>query len=217
MQVKICGVKTIDAAQHAVQNGADLIGFVFAKSKRRITKEQAKEIAQIIPEHVKKVGVFVNEPLDSIKDIAATVGLDYVQLHGDETPEFCEAVPYPVIKAFSIQSKEDFYAIRDYKCDYFLLDSPSGKYRGGNGTAFDWSLTKHLSNVKGKVILAGGLSSENVSQAIAEANPQGVDVSSGVETDGEKDLNKITAFIREAKQATTIEKDRDHNDKLHTP
>lgn len=200
MKVKICGITTEAAAIQAVDSGADFIGFVFAKSKREIEKDRAKEIAKHIPSQVKKVGVFVNEDADVITDIAETVGLDYVQLHGDETPQFCKQIPFPIIKAFQVRSKEDLSTLSDYSCEYFLLDSPAGKYRGGNGETFDWSLTKHVNQLDGKVILAGGLHAGNVQEAITEVKPEGIDVSSGVETDGDKDLEKITAFITEAKR-----------------
>ncbi|MCT2538189.1 phosphoribosylanthranilate isomerase [Aquibacillus koreensis] len=202
MKVKICGITTQQAADQAIESGADFIGFVFAKSKRRIDKDRAKAIAESIPSNVKKVGVFVNEDVEVIKDIAETVGLDYVQLHGDESPEFCDRVGFPIIKAFQVRSKSDLEEISNYNCNYYLLDSPAGKYRGGNGETFDWKLTKDL-NLDGKVILAGGLHAENVQDAIKEVQPEGIDVSSGVETDGAKDLNKIDAFIKEAKKGDT--------------
>ncbi|WP_053217964.1 phosphoribosylanthranilate isomerase [Virgibacillus senegalensis] len=199
MQVKICGITTIKTAQAAVDAGADFIGFVFAASKRRVSKQQARAIAEIIPPKVKKVGVFVNETTEVIEEIAEHVGLDYVQLHGDETPELVESLKIPVIKAFQITSKGDLTKLDHYKCDYFLLDSPAGKYRGGNGEVFDWSLTRKLPALNGKLILAGGLHADNVSEAIAEVSPEAVDVSSGVETDGSKDEAKIYAFIQAAK------------------
>lgn len=200
MRVKICGIKNKVAARQAVEAGADFIGFVFANSKRQITKEEAKDIAETVPDQVKKVGVFVNESKEVIEDIASTIGLDYVQLHGDESAAFCELLSYPVIKAFQINTEADFDRINEYACDFFLLDSPAGKYRGGNGASFDWRLTKHMPKVKNKVILAGGLHAENVRHAIAEVNPAAIDVSSGVETDGEKDLQKMINFITAAKQ-----------------
>lgn len=200
VQVKICGLMNKEAVQTAADAGADFIGFVFAKSKRRVTIEQAKELASFVPPHVKKVGVFVNEEQDTLKEIAHEVGLDYVQLHGDETPDFVNDLPFPVIKAFQVQSKEDLEQLESYQCDYYLLDSPAGKYRGGTGEIFDWSLAKSYNFLNKKVLLAGGLTTENVGQAIQEVAPAGVDVSSGVETNGEKDLEKIKQFISAAKK-----------------
>ncbi len=200
MKVKICGITTKEAAQEAVRSGADFIGFVFARSKREVTKEQAAEIAKVIPASVKKVGVFVNESQEMIEEIVQTAGLDYIQLHGDESPEFCNSFRKPVIKAFHVKEKDDLLAIQNYQCAYYLLDSPAGKYRGGNGEKFDWSLAKDISFFDGKIILAGGLHADNVQEAIREVNPAGIDVSSGVETNGEKDLAKINIFIQKAKQ-----------------
>lgn len=195
MLVKICGIQTKAAAEVAVENGANLIGFVFAKSKRKIEPEEATKIAETIPDHVKKVGVFVNESIDKMIEIAETVGLDYIQLHGDETPDIARRIPYKVIKAFAMEP-ETVSTISDYPCDFYLLDSPKGKYRGGNGKTFDWELVHQLTIDSSKILLAGGLNTENVREAITTINPAGVDVSSGVETDGVKDHKKIKQFIR---------------------
>ena len=198
MLVKTCGIMTKEAADTAVQAGADFIGFVFAPSKRYLTPEQAADIASIVPSSVKKIGVFVNETAETITSIAEKVGLDYVQLHGDETAEFAEQLPYRVIKAFPA-TQESFAKLKDYPCDYYLIDSPFGANRGGNGTAFDWTVLKELNLDSNKLFLAGGLTSENVQQAIRLTEPIGVDVSSGIETDGSKDLSKIKNFILNAK------------------
>ncbi|SDK18305.1 phosphoribosylanthranilate isomerase [Sediminibacillus albus] len=199
MKVKICGIKTEQAANDAIRAGADFIGFVFAPSKRQVSMQRAKEISQQIPAHINKVGVFVNESSETINRIADTVGLDYAQLHGDEPPGLLANIKIPVIKAIQIADKDDLRRMEDYQCDYYLLDSPSGKYHGGNGEVFNWSLTRHLPNEVNKVILAGGLNAMNVRDAIKEVSPIGVDVSSGVETAGEKDPAKIRAFIEAAK------------------
>ncbi|MFZ3577538.1 phosphoribosylanthranilate isomerase [Virgibacillus sp. DJP39] len=198
MLVKTCGIMSREAAEAAVTAGADFIGFVFAPSKRFLTPEQATDIASIVPLSVKKVGVFVNETMETITSIAEKVGLDYIQLHGDEPAEFAEQLPYPVIKAFPA-TVENFSKIKVYPCDYYLIDSPYGANRGGNGTAFDWTILKELNLDSDKLILAGGLTPKNVQQAINLANPVGVDVSSGIETNGNKDLSKIKEFILQAK------------------
>ncbi|WP_163580383.1 phosphoribosylanthranilate isomerase [Gracilibacillus saliphilus] len=200
VQVKICGLQNKQAIQTAAEAGADFIGFVFAKSKRRVTKEQATNLAQFVPSNVKKVGVFVNEDIEVIRKIAQDVGLDYVQLHGDESPTFCQEIGLPVIKAFEVRGASDLDKIGSYDCAYYLLDSPSGKYRGGSGETFDWQVAKEFDFLNKKILLAGGLKVENIEEAIAEVAPAGVDVSSGVETSGEKDLEKIKAFIDAAKK-----------------
>lgn len=198
MLVKICGLQTIEAANVAAEAGADFIGFVFAPSKRQITPERAAEIAQSLPPTVQKVGVFVNETVENMKKIADQVGLEIIQLHGDESPETVAQLPFQVIKAFSIDQINQ-QEIQSFPVDYYLIDSPAGKHRGGTGQSFDWQLMTELSIDPQKVILAGGLNLTNVQAAIQEVNPIGIDVSSGVETNGKKDHDKIKQFILHAK------------------
>lgn len=199
MNVKICGITDTETGIKAASYGADAVGFVFAESKRKVSVERAKEIVSNLPKEVFKVGVFVNEAKDEIKRIAETVGLTHLQFHGDESAEFCASFSLPVIKAISFQSNQTLEKFNDFPCEYVLLDGPKGKYRGGNGTAFNWSeVDIDLINRK-KIILAGGLDIDNVAEAIKIINPYMVDVSSGVETDGQKDLRKINAFIDNVK------------------
>jgi len=188
-----------EAALAASEAGADFLGFVFAESKRKITPESAALIIQRVQQNVKSVGVFVNESYENIIRIAGIAKLDYIQLHGDESPEFCKSLPYPVIKAFSIKEQDDIKQLAKYDCEYFLVDSPGVKYRGGSGIPFDWSLLEYLDIPREKIILAGGLDSENVKKAITTVKPAIVDVSSGVETNGVKDLRKIQEFLATAK------------------
>ncbi|RDW21206.1 phosphoribosylanthranilate isomerase [Oceanobacillus chungangensis] len=195
MLVKICGITTREAAEVAFTSGADFIGFVFAESKRKISPEAARDISRALPASVKKVGVFVNETIDKMVEIAEIVGLDYIQLHGDEPADIAAALPYKIIKAFSV-TKENLAAIESYPCDYYLLDSPMGEYRGGNGITFDWTMIDHLAIPHEKILLAGGLNADNIIEAIKLTNPAGVDVSSGVETNGIKDHTKIKQFIK---------------------
>lgn len=198
MKVKICGIRDISTALFAIENGADALGFVFAESKRKINPEAAGEIIRELPGEVLKVGVFVNETKATIEEIANVSGINVIQLHGDETPEFCSSFSLPVIKALSVGSPDDLSQLDEFSCEYILLDSPKGKYRGGNGVSFDWSiLNKPLQDIK--MILAGGLNPENVGEGIKAANPYMVDVSSGVETEGKKDPEKIKRFIENAK------------------
>ncbi|ONK24746.1 N-(5'-phosphoribosyl)anthranilate isomerase [Bacillus sp. VT-16-64] len=199
MQVKICGITTEDAAIAASRYGADMIGFVFAESSRRISPEKAKEIVQLLSDNVKITGVFVNEKAEVIRDIKEMVSLDYVQLHGDESPEFCKSLGVPVIKALAIREKSVIEKMSQYNCDYFLLDSPGVQYRGGSGKTFDWHLLQDRDIPNEKIILAGGLNEINVHDAIRTVRPAMVDVSSGVETNGKKDVKKIAAFIKAVK------------------
>ena len=198
MLVKICGIQTPEAVAAATDAGADFIGFVFAESRRKINPVQARHISRMLPGNVKKVGVFVNESIENMIEISTFAGLDYIQLHGDEPATVAKQLPLPVIKAFpaDIKNKEK---IENYPCDYYLIDTPAGKYRGGTGKTFDWRKVDHLDINREKLILAGGLTPKNVRAAIDLVKPAGVDVSSGVETEGKKDAEKIREFILEAK------------------
>ncbi|WHX38921.1 phosphoribosylanthranilate isomerase [Mesobacillus sp. AQ2] len=206
MKVKICGIRTVEAALHAVECGTDALGFVFARSKRQTTALEAKKIIETIPEHVWKVGVFVNEDAGEIERIAEFVGLTHIQLHGDEVPADYQSIGLPIIKAVSVKSLEDLERIDALEADYILLDSPPTEYRGGNGSSFEWNLVKAIGKSMKNIILAGGLDPGNISKAISKVNPMMVDVSSGVETNGEKDFAKIQEFINNAKNAGEEEK-----------
>lgn len=201
MFVKICGITTSEAAEAAAAAGADFIGFVFAASRRKITPERAKMIAKSLSSPVKTVGVFVNETVEQMVNIAEYVGLDYLQLHGDEGEAVSKQLPRPVIKAFSVKDKS-IKNIMNYPCDYYLIDSPGG----GTGKSFDWKLLDKFNLDASKLILAGGLNPENVQEAIRVVKPAGVDVSSGVETNGAKDIKKIKQFIHAAKNERKDEK-----------
>lgn len=197
--VKICGLSQKKHVLAAVEAGATMIGFVFAPSKRQVTTEQATELAQYIPKGIKNVGVFVNSDKETIIRIFNDVPLDYVQYHGDETNEFIQQIGLPSIKAFPIHTEEDVLRASQYDVDYYLFDTPSTTYRGGSGETFDWSLIKNSPIPTEKIIIAGGLNSENVLQAITLISPAGVDVSSGVERDGQKDSALITQFLATVK------------------
>ncbi|TFE02983.1 phosphoribosylanthranilate isomerase [Jeotgalibacillus salarius] len=198
MLVKICGLMNREDVDAAVKSGADYVGFIFAESKRKISFEQAAHISKDVPPSVLKVGVFVNPTLDEIQQAVETVKLDLIQLHGEETPDFCDSMPRPVIKAFSIRDQSDIVSMQLYQVKHILADAPGADYRGGSGHTFDWSILKQTDQ---QFILAGGLTPENVSKAISETSPIGVDVSSGVETNLQKDHSKIHAFIKEAKRS----------------
>lgn len=187
--------------------GADLIGLVFAPSKRQVTAAQAKEIVDAVRGCTNTplvVGVFVNEKASEVNKIAEFCGLDWVQLSGDESWEYCHEIERPVIKAIRIGQHQNSAKILhelefwteqlSEKAHLFLLDSEAKDMYGGTGTTFDWRLVSTLTK-KSPLIVAGGLSPDNVAEAIRVASPWGVDVSSGVEIDGVKDIAKIEAFI----------------------
>ncbi|UII58582.1 phosphoribosylanthranilate isomerase (plasmid) [Cytobacillus spongiae] len=197
-KVKICGIRNEMEARWALEAGADALGFVFAESKRKIDVESAAHICAGLPSEVMKIGVFVNETKEFLEEIYRDVNLDYVQLHGDESADFCHDLGLPYIKAIGVKEKEDLVGVGHFGGGLILLDSGNGPYRGGNGTTFDWSYAD-ASTYHQQMILAGGLTAENVREAITKVRPYMVDVSSGVETEGRKDRKKIQSFIREAK------------------
>ncbi|MEH6890897.1 phosphoribosylanthranilate isomerase [Bacillus sp. JJ864] len=199
MKVKICGITDIRAATIACEYGADAIGFVFAESKRKITPEQAKRIIEELPENIMKVGVFVNESIDVIENIATYCGLTHVQLHGDEQNYHIKRLNIPSIKAVGVSSSEDIERAAEYETDFILFDSPKEQFHGGNGKTFSWELLRS-NPIEKKCILAGGLNLENITEAIEMVQPYMIDVSSGVETNGKKDIEKIKQFITKAKE-----------------
>lgn len=198
VKVKICGLKEEQHINAAVESGATWIGFMFAPSKRHISIERASELAKLVPPRVKKVGVFVHPSEQQVHEAVEKVGLDYVQYHGNEDAQFIKQLGYPAIKAFSIRDYDDVEKASHYEVDYYLFDAPGTDFAGGSGLVFDWSLLDGLSISKDQVILAGGLNNENVGRAIAQVKPYGVDVSSGVETNGTKDSELIKQFIAAA-------------------
>jgi len=199
-KVKICGLKEQQHVRAAVEAGADAIGFVFAPSKRQISIEQAHQLAKDVPREVLKIGVFVNPSVEELRAAVEGVPLDYVQFHGEETPEFIRQQGYPAIKALSVRDKEDVRAAANYNVDYYLFDAPGTDFKGGSGHTFDWTLLEMAGIPRDKLILAGGLKAENIAEAVSLVSPYMVDVSSGVETDGIKDEAKINAFIQAVKK-----------------
>ena len=198
VRVKICGICDLETALGAAEAGADALGFVFAPSRRMLSPDKARDIIKRLPPFISRVGVFVNLPAAEVEQIAGYTGLDTVQLHGDESPEYCKSITrYKVIKSFSVSSEQDLERVEAYEVDGYLLDTPAQGLRGGTGMAFDWRLAAGFS--AGPLVLAGGLYPENVRQAIDLVRPYAVDVSSGVETEGQKDINKIKDFVRRVK------------------
>ncbi|WP_031547355.1 phosphoribosylanthranilate isomerase [Salinicoccus luteus] len=198
MKIKICGIQSVEAARWAVEAGVDMIGLMFADSRRKIGVAEAREIVRAVGQDIDCTGVFVNEPIDEVRRIYEAVGLDFVQLHGDESRDYAEALDIPVIKAFSIR-QTDIREMFRYSADYILIDSPPGKYRGGTGHTFDWSALDHPGVDQSRLILAGGINSGNVRQAYEAVSPAYVDISSGVETDGVKDRKKIFELTEQMK------------------
>jgi len=182
------------AAAVAAAAGADAIGLVFASSRRQVTVDQARQIIAELPPFITKVGVFVDDDPARVRDIAAAVPLDMIQLHGSESPGYCAALALPALKAIRMRDGRSAAAMDGYRVAGFLLDSFEPDLAGGTGKPFNWELAAGL-RAPAPLILAGGLTPENVQRALEIVRPYGVDVSSGVETDGRKDPGKIREFV----------------------
>lgn len=190
-KVKICGLSTVEAVETAVLAGADYIGFVFAASKRQVSLEQAQELAKRVTGKTKIIGVFVSPSLEDLELAIGRVPLDIVQIHGTFDESLIPLISVPVIRAFQLTDQE---AQVSSQADYLLFDAPVA----GSGQTFDWDLLKDQ-KIQQDFFIAGGLTVDNVHQARETFQPYALDVSSGVETDGRKDIEKIKAFIEGAK------------------
>lgn len=190
-KVKICGLSTIEAVESAVFSGADYIGFVFAPSKRQISFETAKMLSEEIPSTIKKVGVFVSPSLEQITKALSVVDLDLVQIHGEMDEAVYSQINLPIIRAYQMDKKINEV---DEKIDFLLFDAPNA----GSGQLFQWDYLK-TDRLTKKFFIAGGLTKDNVLDAIDQFHPYAVDVSSGVETNGQKDAVKIKEFIERVK------------------
>lgn len=201
-RVKICGITNVEDALQAVEAGADALGFVFYhRSPRFVTPREVQKIIAELPPFVTTVGLFVNEPLPRIRRTMAAARLDVVQLHGDESPEDCLIEPLRVIKALRIKDAASLEGAARYQVSALLLDAWSDEHYGGTGLSFDWQLARHLTG-KRPLILAGGLTPENVVAAVRQVKPYAVDVSSGVEAaPGKKDHRKVAEFICRVRNA----------------
>lgn len=200
VKIKVCGITNEDDALQAVAAGADALGFVFYDlSPRCISYETAERIIRKLPPFVVTVGVFVNNPIRSINLAVERCGIQVVQLHGDETPDFCSGIRHQVIKAFRVRDIASLENIRSYPVSAFLLDAYVPGAYGGTGLTFNWETAK-IAKQYGPIILAGGLNSNNVRKAVETVEPYAIDVSSGVEASpGKKDHAKVEEFIKRAK------------------
>ena len=202
-RIKICGISSTEIALHAAQAGADAIGLMFyAPSARHISIERACPVPAVLPSFVSSVGVFVNPDPEYVKQVLSSVKLDYLQFHGNEDAEFCRSFSLPYIKVLRVSESIDLKReeIKYPDASSVLLDTYSNTHYGGTGESFDWDKSRYGGNKP--VLLAGGLTSENIADAIQAAVPYGVDVSSGVETDGVKDKLKITEFCNNVLRAS---------------
>jgi phosphoribosylanthranilate isomerase len=201
VKVKICGITNLDDALMALEAGADALGFVFCSaSPRHIFPEQAALIVSQLPPFIQTVGLFVNESPATVNATTNHCGIDIVQLHGEESPDCCAAIHRRIIKAVRVKDITSLETMQEYPVSTFLLDAWSPAAYGGTGQTFNWDIAA-MAAKQNRIILAGGLTPENVAEAILQVRPYGVDVSSGVESSpGKKDAAKVLEFISKAKE-----------------
>lgn len=202
-KVKICGITNVAAGLAAAEAGADMIGLMFyERSPRHISLPTAVEISRALPPFVVKVGVFANPTEEQVLRAISECGVTMLQFHGEEPPEFCTQFGAMSMKAFRIRDEESLAALPNYATDAYLLDAYSSEARGGTGEKFNWDLAVEAQKFGKPIFLAGGLTPENVAEAVRQVEPFGVDVSSGVESaPGKKDHAKVRAFIEAVRAA----------------
>jgi len=200
VMVKICGITNLQDALHAAQAGADALGFVFwEQSPRHVSIPRAVEVVRSLPAIV-KVGVFVDAPEELVYRAISECDLNVLQFHGQESPEYCSQFGLMSMKAFRVRDRDSLKALPEYHTEAWLLDAYSPDKPGGTGERFNWDLALEAQKLGRPIFLAGGLTSENVGEAVSRVHPYAVDVSSGVEASpGKKDPQKVIAFVRAAK------------------
>ena len=211
-KIKICGITDVHDASMASQLGADALGFIFAPSPRQVSPEQARCIIHTLPPFVKTVGIFVDDDLGTIREIMDFCGLDMVQLHGNESPEFCRQLMPHSIKAFRLKDTLSLSPIRNYqgRVRALLLDTYERGIKGGTGKTFDWSLACEIADLGVPVILSGGLEPSNIQRAISTVRPYAVDVNSGVEIrPGQKSPILMKELIKAVRRMSTGGSDHD--------
>jgi phosphoribosylanthranilate isomerase len=205
VRIKICGITNGEDALAAARFGADALGFIFAPSPRRIAPEKARQIIKVLPPLVQTVGVFVDEDLGEVSSVAEMCGLDILQFHGSESADYCDSFDHRVIKAVRLRNRQDLKSLPKYDgvVQALLLDTYVPDKVGGTGMTFNWEWALEAGKY-GRIILAGGLSPENVAAAISIVKPYGVDASSSLEqSPGIKDHEKMAQFIAEVRRATS--------------
>jgi phosphoribosylanthranilate isomerase len=203
VKVKICGITSVEDAEEAVEAGADALGLMlYPGSPRYISLETAQIIERRLPPYIIRVGVFADAAPEDVFSAMHRCGLNLLQFHGRETPEFCRQFGMMTMKAFRIRDAQSLQELADYQTDAFLLDSYVPGKEGGTGETFNWELAVEAGKYGKPIFLAGGLTPENVAEAVRKVRPFGVDVSSGVEqSPGKKDPAKMRAFIAAVRSA----------------
>ncbi len=200
-RIKICGITNKEDVLEAAHLGVDAVGFVFARSPRRVIPGMVQEIVQLLPPFISRVGVFVNEDKEKVKKIANSCHLTTLQFHGEELPSYCRGFREKVVKAFSIKDASALEKVSEYEVDAYLLDSYSPSRYGGTGKTFDWDIARKIKEFGVPIILSGGLDPDNVKEAIERVRPYAVDVGSGIEArEGKKDPEKLEDFVRKVRQ-----------------
>lgn len=198
-KIKLCGLRRPEDVDMVNRVLPDFAGFVFAKGKRQVTPEAARTLRKLLDPEIRAVGVFVKAPVEEAAALANEGTIQCIQLHGDEDEAYIRQLRWrtkaPIIKVLRVKDETSLKDLERWDCDYFLLDTFAGSQFGGVGKAFDHSLLRQVQLPK-PFFLAGGLNPGNVAEAIRECAPYGVDTSSGIETDGYKDEEKIRAFVR---------------------
>lgn len=213
VNVKICGIRRREDIGYVNKYLPDYIGFIFAESRRKVSNDTVKSLVVNLDKNIRKVGVFVNEKIENVLETAAVCCLNTLQIHGDEKPDYIENLrnelkknklkSVEIWKAVRVKDKESLSEFKNFSADAFLLDAfVEGSY-GGAGKAFDWKLALEAKKY-GKIILAGGLNCENIMDAIKIVQPYAVDVSSGVETEGWKDEQKVKSFLNAARETGNV-------------
>lgn len=201
-KVKICGIRRQTDVNYINEFLPDYAGFIFAKSKRQVTPEMAKNLSCNMDNRIKKVGIFVNEDIETVKRIANFCGLDIVQLHGEETRDYVrclkKSMRFKVWKTFRVSASVDLGTIGNFEADGYLLDAFSKEAYGGTGEVFDWKMLRDLKSDR-ELILAGGINEENIEEALKIEGIDTLDISSGVETGGFKDKEKIRNIIEKVR------------------
>lgn len=198
-KIKICGITTVEEIKFINEYPIAYIGFVFAPSKRQISIEQGIRLRKALREGIQVVGVFVNRPIDEVNYIARRCLLDVVQLHGEETPEECTKTDVSIWKSISVRDEKSIQEAKNYEkiAEKIVYDAYVPGAKGGTGKNFNWSLLRNVGSTK--IVLAGGLTPDNIGDAIERVHPRVIDVSSGVESNGKKDKRKIEQMVRRVK------------------